>query len=69
MACRLGITIGDGVAIGFGAVVCRSVPAYHISVGSLAQVMREMAIDVPDTPGLRYELWEGKAMVGSNGQQ
>lgn len=31
--------------------------------------MRKMAIDVPDAPGLRYELWEGKAMVGSNGQQ
>lgn len=51
---RPGVTIGDGCVIGAGSVVTKSVPSYHVAVGNPARVIRKVAPDVADAPGLMY---------------
>ena len=41
--------------IGPSSVVTRSIPAYHVAVGSPARPIRKVSVGVPDAPGLRYE--------------
>ena len=60
---RPGVDVGEGAVIGAGAIITKSIPAGHIVVGNSAQVTRKMSLDVPDAPGLRYELRNGRMMV------
>ena len=53
---RAGVAIGDGCVIGAGSVVTKSMPAYHVVVGNPARACRKVAPDVPDAPGLVYEV-------------
>jgi len=46
-----GITIGECAVIGAGSVVTRDVPAYSISVGNPAKVLREFSPEEIDLPG------------------
>jgi maltose O-acetyltransferase len=39
---REGITIGDGVVVGAGSVVTKSIPPYSLAVGSPARVVRKL---------------------------
>lgn len=51
---RPGVTIGDGCVIGAGSVVTKSIPSYHVAIGNPARVVRRVAPDVADAPGLMY---------------
>jgi hypothetical protein len=60
---RAGVTIGDGCVIGAGSVVTKSMPAYHVVVGNPARAYRKVAPDVPDAPGLVYEVKSDRVFV------
>lgn len=62
---RAGVTIGDGCVIGAGSVVTKSMPAYHVVVGNPTRAYQKVAPDVPDAPGLIYEVeGDGVFVVG-----
>ena len=63
MQSRPGVTIGDGCVIGASSVVTRSVPAYHVAVGSPARPIRKTSLDAPHAPGLHYEQVRGRSLV------
>lgn len=63
---RAGVTIGDGCVIGAGSVVTKSMPAYHVVVGNPARPCRKVASDVPDAPGLVYEVKGDRVVVVGN---
>ncbi|KAK4556384.1 hypothetical protein LTR86_006528 [Recurvomyces mirabilis] len=58
-----GVTIEEGAVVGAGALVTKSVPAGHVAIGNPARVERKVTLDVPDAPGLSYELREERMMV------
>ena len=60
---RAGVTIGDGCVVGAGSVVTKSMPAYHVVVGNPARAYRKVAPDVPDAPGLIYEVKGDRVFV------
>jgi hypothetical protein len=60
---RAGVTIGDGCVIGAGSVVTKSMPAYHVVVGNPARACRKVAPNVPDAPGLVYEVKGDRVFV------
>jgi len=60
---RAGVTIGDGCVVGAGSVVTKSMPAYHVVVGNPARPCRKVAPDVPDAPGLVYEVKGDRVFV------
>jgi hypothetical protein len=60
---RPGVSIGDGYVIGAGAVVSKSVPAYHVAAGVPARVLRKVANNVPDAPSLIYETKDDRVIV------
>jgi hypothetical protein len=60
---RPGVSIGDGCVIGAGAVVTKSVPAYHLAAGIPARVLRKVANNVPDEPSLIYETNDDRVVV------
>jgi hypothetical protein len=57
------VTIGDGCVVGAGSVVTKSMPAYHVVVGNPARACRKVAPDVPDAPGLVYEVKGDRVFV------
>lgn len=63
---RAGVTIGDGCVIGAGSVVTRSMPAYHVVIGSPARAYQKVAPAVPDAPGLIYEVKGDRVVVVGN---
>jgi hypothetical protein len=60
---RPGVTIGDGCVIDAGAVVTKSVPAYHVAAGVPARVLRKVANNVPSAPSLTYETKDDRVVV------
>jgi hypothetical protein len=60
---RPGVSIGDGCVIGAGAVVTKSVPAYHLAAGIPARVLRKVANNVPDERSLTYETKDDRVIV------
>ncbi|KAK8221953.1 hypothetical protein M8818_000120 [Zalaria obscura] len=62
-----GVTIHRGSVVGAGSVVTKSVPAFHLALGSPARVVRKVAVDVPDAEGLRYA-GEGRVAVTGRGE-
>jgi tetrahydrodipicolinate N-succinyltransferase len=57
------VSIGDGCVIGAGAVVAKSVPAYHVAAGVPAHLLRKVANNVPDAPSLIYETKDDRVIV------
>lgn len=60
---RPGVTIGDGCVVGAGSVVTKSKPPYHVAVGNPARIVRKVALDVADAPGVSYVLDKGRLLV------
>lgn len=60
---RPGVTIGDGCVVGAGSVVTKSNPPYHVAVGNPARIVRKVALDVADAPGVSYVLDKGRLLV------
>lgn len=60
---RPGVTIGDGCVVGAGSVVTKSIPPYHVAVGNPARIVRKVALDVADAPGVSYVLDKGRLLV------
>lgn len=63
---RAGVNIGDGCVIGAGSVITKSMPAYHVLIGNPARPIRKVAPDVPDAPGLLYEVEGDRVLVVGN---
>lgn len=57
---RPGVTIGDCCVIGAGSVVTTDIPVFHVAAGNPARVIRKVANDVPDAPGLVYDAETGR---------
>lgn len=53
-----GVKIGDGAVIGAGAVVTKNVPAYSISVGNPAKVMRYRYSNTQISELLKIKWWD-----------
>jgi hypothetical protein len=60
------VTVGDGCVVGAGSVVTKSMPAYHVVIGNPARAYRKVAPDVPDAPGLIYEVKGDRVFVVEN---
>jgi hypothetical protein len=60
---RPGVSIGDGCVIGAGAVVAKSVPAYHVAAGIPARVLRKVANNAPGAHSLVYETKDDRVVV------
>ncbi|KAK5114735.1 hypothetical protein LTR62_002309 [Meristemomyces frigidus] len=58
-----GVVVAKGCVIGAGAVVTKSVPAGHVAAGNPARLIRKVALDIADAPGLKYELLRGRMVV------
>jgi hypothetical protein len=63
---RAGVTIGNGCVIGAGSVVTTSMPAYHVIIGNPARACRKVVPDVPDAPGLIYDVKGDRVFVVGN---
>ena len=63
---RAGVTIGDGCVVGAGSVVTKSMPAYHVVIGNPAHAYRKVAPEIPDAPGLVYEVKGNHVFVVGN---
>jgi hypothetical protein len=60
------VTVGDGCVVGAGSVVTKSMPAYHVIIGNPARACRKTTPDIPDAPGLVYEVKGDRVFVVGN---